>query len=49
MVGHDSGIYLWGVESGTKNGDFRVITRVADVVKLRSFLVKKFGQWSLLF
>ena len=49
VVGHDSGTYLWGVESGTKNGDFGVTTKVADVVKLWSFLVKKFGQWSLLF
>ena len=49
MVGYDSGTYLWDVESGTKNGDLRVNTKVADAVKLRSFLVRKFGHWSLLF
>ena len=49
MVRYDSGTYLWDVKSGTKNGEFGVITKVADVVKLWSFLVRKFGQWSLLF
>ena len=48
-VGHDSVTYLWDVESGTKNGDFEVTTGLADAVKLWSFLVRKIGQWSLLF
>ena len=49
MVGYDDVTYLWDVESGTKNVDFGVTTKVADGVKLWSFLVKKFDQWSLLF